>query len=64
MSEVVTLRGKTLRGKNRLNRGGEQWLVVRRTERSLFVQSLAVGQREMFWIDQPVDPHTEVIACR
>jgi hypothetical protein len=61
MPDTIKLRGKTLRGKNRLNRGGTDWLVVRRTESKLFVQSLAVGQREMFWIDLPVDQHVEVI---
>ena len=68
--DIIELRGKTLRGKNRIARGGVSWKIVRFIEDSNFigpavpgvmVESVQVGQRESFWISLPTDSHMEVI---
>ena len=57
-NNVMRLRGKTLRGKNRIARGGEYWRVVRHDVARVFVMSEKVGEREAFWISQ-FDPDVE-----
>lgn len=61
--DALRLKGKTLRGKNRINRGGEFWIVAGNNPRfGLFLESVAVGRRECFWMQAPSDPHVEVVA--
>ena len=55
---TVRLRGVTLRGKNRVARGGESWLVVRHCAKwGFFLVSASVGERECFWATLPNDPN-------
>ena len=61
------LRGKTLKGKNRIHNGGKFWQVVRtefdvRSSKSkTLLQSMKDG-KQMFWADTINDQHVERIA--
>lgn len=59
---TLTLRGRTLRGKNRIARGGTKWQVLARgPSGTMFVRSEQVGFRECFWMRDLSDPHVEII---
>lgn len=60
---VIHLQGITLRGKNRINRGGITWIVhsIRSNPDEMFVQSLKKGNREMFWMLEKGDPNVKRI---
>lgn len=48
---LMHLDGITLKGKNRINRGGRAWMVRRiDTTWGLLMESVQRGQREMFWM--------------
>ena len=49
----ISLKGKTLKGKNRIRELGADWFIVRETEKVLFSQF--VGP---WWLVQPVDGST------
>jgi hypothetical protein len=54
----MTLKGKTLKGKNRINRGGHTWMVKAITEEwGLLMESVQRGEREMFWMRPSDDPN-------
>lgn len=58
---IYVLKGKTLRGKNRIRRGGSSWRVRAYDDRwGVLVESLEAGEREMFWFNPSGDPHVEV----
>lgn len=54
---VIHLTGKTVRGKNRINRGGVTWMVVEVVGNRLRVESLTKKKKEMFWMQDNGDPH-------
>lgn len=66
----VRLKAKTLRGKNRIDRGGEIWWVRQMRGKTngppevqeWLVESVIHGPQEMFWITRPSDPHVEIAA--
>lgn len=59
---LIHLQGITLRGKNRINRGGIAWMVRRiDSEWGLFVESIQKGQKECFWMRENNDPHVKRI---
>lgn len=61
----VVVRGLTLRGKNRVNRGGDTYHVVTYSDRyGYFLRSVRSGDRECFWAQLPHDPHVVVQSVR
>lgn len=71
---VIHLVGITLKGKNRIDRGGHTW-IVRKTNSEikiegfankpmLLVESLKKGHREMFWMQPEGDPNVKRINMR
>jgi hypothetical protein len=65
VGDVIRLKGKTLRGRNRITRGGSLWRVVQSQDsfggRQWFVESVEKGPRECFWIKERRDDHVEII---
>ncbi len=63
MCEIGTLmhlKGKTLKGKNRINRGGRSWMVkLTHPVFGLCMESIEKGNREMFWMLPTNDPHVQ-----
>lgn len=56
----MTLAGITLKGKNRINRGGHTWMVKSiSTEFGLLMESVQKGDREMFWMLPQNDPNVK-----
>lgn len=61
---TIHLRGLTLRGKNRIMRGGHTWLVMdvrpyqTVTDRMLMM-SVSKGEKETFWMDTSNDQHMQ-----
>lgn len=59
---TIRLKGTTQHGKNRINRGGELFRVVRYSEGyGYFLESVDGGVRERFWARLPKDTHVAVI---
>lgn len=62
---VLTLAGKTLKGKNRIREHGERWTLIRQEERNgerlLFVQAVKQTKYPEFrWIKAENDPDFEI----
>lgn len=63
VGKTVTLKGRSHRGKNRIDRGGDTFRVESYSEGyGHFLRSETVGQRECFWAWLPDDPNVTVIA--
>jgi hypothetical protein len=61
VGSTIRIKGKTLRGKNRINRGGEEWRVTRWSEEwGCFLESVAKGPVECFWASLPYDQHVRL----
>jgi hypothetical protein len=61
IGDVIRLKGKTLKGKNRINRGGDDWKIVAfHEDHGALLQSIKVGQREMFWLNSP-DQNVQIV---
>lgn len=62
VGDRVRLKGKTLRGKNRIRRGGEIWLVIeKRSSLGLLMESCR-NNLDLFWmLDRTSDPNMEVV---
>jgi hypothetical protein len=70
--DILTLRGKTLKGKNRIREHGSQWRVIKIADGSnkwvpkgeIFLESVAVDpfdNPDNRWIDPLRDQHFEII---
>lgn len=59
---LMHLQGITLKGKNRINRGGISWMVKFKNRTfGLCMQSVQKGEHEMFWMLPKNDPHVRRI---
>lgn len=71
IGDILTLRGKTLKGKNRIREHGDRWRVIKIADGTnswipkgnIFLESLSVdpfGNPDCRWINPVGDQHFEV----
>lgn len=58
---MLTLKGKTVRGKNRIRRGGDNWTVIDSQESNFMLVESVSNPRELFWMKKHNDPNVEVV---
>lgn len=53
---LIILKGKTVRGRNRIRRGGHSWMIKRVMGNLLLMDSIS-NPKEKFWMLSQNDPH-------